>query len=367
MNFDLTDEQQAIQELTAQVFSGATSPETVEAVERSADRFDRDLWAKLAETGLLGVAVPEAHGGLGFGSLETALVLEGHGRSSSPMPLLETIVAARAIAAHGSAEQQGALLSGVADGSIVLSIALEDWGANDPSRSGVTASLNGDQVTLSGSKPGVAGTADAAAIVVSVDTGSGLAFALVDPKADGVSLTTDESTAWSLDATLNFDGTTIGADALFGDADAVDWAVQQAQVGNAAYVLGACEQAIATTVEHANSREQFGKPLAQNQAYTQRLASAAIDVDCIRVSVVQAAWLLDEGLPAGDEVLMAAWWASDAGLRVVHTTQHLHGGMGADITYPVHRHFLGVKQRAITLGCASSHLARLGARIAVAG
>ena len=95
-----------------------------------------------------------------------------------------------------------------------------------------------------------------------------------------------------------------------------------------------------------------------------RAADAYIDTEAIRVTTWQAAWRLDSGLPATEAVAVAHWWASEAGQRVVHATQHLHGGMGADISYPIHRYFLWGKQIELMLQGPSAELARLGSVLA---
>jgi 3-oxocholest-4-en-26-oyl-CoA dehydrogenase beta subunit len=95
-----------------------------------------------------------------------------------------------------------------------------------------------------------------------------------------------------------------------------------------------------------------------------RAADAAIDTEAIRVTTWQAAWRLDNGLDAGRAVTVASWFAAESGQRVVHATQHLHGGMGADISYPIHRYFLWGKQNELLLGSPSAQLARLGRQVA---
>ena len=124
--------------------------------------------------------------------------------------------------------------------------------------------------------------------------------------------------------------------------------------------IGVCEAATAQAAEYTSNRQQFGKPLSTFQGVQLRAADAFIDTEAIRVTTLQAAWKLDEGLDASSDVLVAKWWASEAGQHAVHNTQHLHGGMGADIDYPVHRYFLWGKQIEDTLGGASATLARLG-------
>jgi acyl-CoA dehydrogenase len=95
-----------------------------------------------------------------------------------------------------------------------------------------------------------------------------------------------------------------------------------------------------------------------------RAADAAIDTESIRVTMWQAAWRLDNGLDADLAVTVASWFAAEAGQRAVFATQHLHGGMGADISYPIHRYFLWGKQIELLLGAPSSQLARLGGQLA---
>lgn len=89
-----------------------------------------------------------------------------------------------------------------------------------------------------------------------------------------------------------------------------------------------------------------------------------MDTEAIRVTAYEAAWRRDEGLAYATHALTAAWWASEAGQRVVHAGQHLHGGTGADLEHPVHRHFLWGRQLDAYLGCGSEVLQELGELIA---
>jgi 3-oxocholest-4-en-26-oyl-CoA dehydrogenase beta subunit len=127
-----------------------------------------------------------------------------------------------------------------------------------------------------------------------------------------------------------------------------------------------CTEALRQAAEYTNQREQFERPLATFQGAQIRAADAYIDTEAIRVTTQQAAWKMDAGRDASADVLVAKWWASEAGQHAVHNTQHLHGGMGADIDYPVHRYFLWGKQIEDTLGGASATLARLGSVLATA-
>jgi acyl-CoA dehydrogenase len=123
------------------------------------------------------------------------------------------------------------------------------------------------------------------------------------------------------------------------------------------------EAAVTQTAAYLNTREQFGRPLSTFQGTMLRTADAAIDTESIRVTLWQAAWRLDNGLDADRAVTVASWFASEAGQRAVFATQHLHGGMGADIGYPIHRYFLWGKQIELLLGSPSAQLARLGRQV----
>ncbi|MGW2403525.1 acyl-CoA dehydrogenase family protein [Streptomyces sp. NPDC001739] len=133
-----------------------------------------------------------------------------------------------------------------------------------------------------------------------------------------------------------------------------------ARIAFAALQAGVCAGALARTVAHTTTREQFGRPLSTNQAVLLRTADAYMDTEAIRVTTYEAAWRHDEGLPYDGQALTAAWWASEAGRRVVHTGQHLHGGIGADLCHPVHRHFLWGRQLDAHLGCGAELLEELG-------
>ena len=116
--------------------------------------------------------------------------------------------------------------------------------------------------------------------------------------------------------------------------------------------------------EYTKTREQFGKPIATFQAVGQRAADAYVDAEAIRLTAWQAAWRLSAGLPATAELAVAKFWAADGGQRVVHAAVHLHGGVGVDRDYPLHRYFLLTRQIELTLGGAHESLQRLGAVLA---
>jgi alkylation response protein AidB-like acyl-CoA dehydrogenase len=144
----------------------------------------------------------------------------------------------------------------------------------------------------------------------------------------------------------------------------LDWLLDRAVAGVAATALGVSGRALKLSAEYTTSRVQFGRPIATFQAVGHRLADAYVDVEAMRLTTLQAVWLLDSGLDARTEVAVAKWWAAEGGHRVAHAAQHVHGGVGVDVEYPLSRYFRWSKQLEMTLGAATAQLLRLGAQLA---
>jgi acyl-CoA dehydrogenase len=373
MDFSFTEEQQALRDLAAQIFADKATVERIVEIERQTDdRIDRSLWAALAEAQLLGVAIPEQFGGLGFTMLELTFVLEQQGQFVAPVPLLPTLVlAAPAIVEFGNAHQRDRWLRAVVRGDAVLTAAFAERGANNVRRSSVRAVPVVGGWALSGNKIAVPAGHVADAILVPAETDEGLTVFIVDPNAPGLRRTRQETTARDVQCSMSLSDVFVSDDDVLGTvgqgAAIAAWSIDRADIAGAAIAVGCCETALALTAKYVSEREQFGRPLSTNQGVAIRAADAYIDIDCMRVTMWQAAWRVAEGLPAREEIDIAKYWSAEGGQRVVHATQHLHGGMGADIDYPVHRYFLWGKQIEDTLGGASATLAHLGARIAHAG
>jgi alkylation response protein AidB-like acyl-CoA dehydrogenase len=147
-------------------------------------------------------------------------------------------------------------------------------------------------------------------------------------------------------------------------APVLEGMLQIARTGLAAIALGVAEEATRRAAAHLNERHQFGHPLSTFQGAKMRAADAWIDTEAMRVTLWEAAWRIDTDRPAAEAVAVAKWWASEAGQRVVHASQHLHGGIGADISYPIHRYFLWGKQIELMLGSPPAELDALGGILA---
>jgi acyl-CoA dehydrogenase len=170
-------------------------------------------------------------------------------------------------------------------------------------------------------------------------------------------------------ARVSFSDVELGPDRLIGDVgeDVVAWLLARATVGLCALQLGVAERALELTAEYARNRQQFGRAIGAFQAVAQRLADAYIDVEAIRLTMWQAAWRLEVGLPCDAELATAKFWAAEGGHRVAHTTVHVHGGVGIDVSHPAHRYFAAAKRNEFALGAATAQLRRLGSVLAADG
>ena len=366
MDFSLTEEQVAVRDLAEQIFQGSAPVERVKEIEAGEERVDRDLWRALADANLLGISLPERVGGSGLGAIEACLVLEQQGRVVAPVPYWATVMcAALPIAAHGSDAQVERWLPGVVRGDTFLTSALAEPGVNDALHPLVRAKQTASGWVLEGVKPSVPAAHIAHAMLVPATTDAGPAVFLVEAGSRGLAMEIAETTDRSLVAHLTLEG--VEAEVVGNERDGarvLQSVHDLALLGLCAVQIGVCEAATAQAAEYTSHREQFGKPLSTFQGVQLRAADAYIDTEAIRVTTMQAAWKLDRDLPASSDVLVAKWWAAEAGQHAVHNTQHLHGGMGADIDYPIHRYFLWGKQIEDTLGGASVTLARLGTVLA---
>ncbi|MEU3461380.1 acyl-CoA dehydrogenase family protein [Streptomyces sp. NPDC006733] len=335
MDFTPTEEQSAASGLAAGILDRSTDP--------------LKAWSALCEAGLV-AAVEE------IGLLGLVLLLEEVGRRTSAVPLAATCAyGLLPVGAYGTDEQRARLLPGLRDGSYVATGAF-------PHRS-ARAVASADGPRLTGTFPAVPWLCEATHVLVPATTGTAttgtgtrLFWLPVPAGVEPVATTAP----WAA-GRLVLDGTP--AEPL-GDASAYGQVLARARTAFAGLQAGVCAGSLARAVAYTSVREQFGRPLSTNQAVLLRAADMYMDTEAIRVTAYEAAWRFDNALAADSHALTAAWWASEGGKRVVHAGQHLHGGIGADLEHPVHRHFLWGRQLDAYLGGGAEVLAELGALLA---
>jgi len=355
MDFSFSETQTELAGLTRKILAGRDAPER--------------QWADLASAGVLAAALPESLGGAGLGLLEQCSVLIELGRAASPLPYLASVVlGAGALAEFGSSAQRRRWAAPAGGGAAALTVALAEEDGDDPSSPSTRAERAGSGWRLTGVKTVVPAAGGADLMLVPATGPDGVRVFLVEPSDDGVSVQPQALTDGADAGRLVLDGVALDSGRVLGDpaggAEVAAWLVARGTVGVCAFQAGLLERALELTVEYARSREQFGRPIGSFQAVAQRLADAYIDVEAVGLTMWQAAWLLAAGRPGDPEVdaavASAKFWAADGGHRVAHTSVHVHGGMGIDTSYPLHRYFVAASQAEFTLGGATAQLRRLG-------
>jgi alkylation response protein AidB-like acyl-CoA dehydrogenase len=356
VDFDFTPEQDDAAELARQILVDRATNARQQEVERGGDRFDRALWGDLASAGLLSLAIPEAYGGAGLGLIELCRVLVEVGRTVAPVPLAVHGPAALAMAELGSDEQRARWLPGAATGEHLLTAAVAEELVHLPDHPDTTwadGRLEGSKVLV---RAGAA--ADAFLVTASLGSGgSGTGVFLVEAGAPGLTLVEQHVSDGDLVVRLDLAG--VPAERV-GGGEAATRLAHLLVVAAVAEQLGVTEGALALTASYARTREQFGRPIGTFQAVSQRLADGYIDVLGQTLTLWQAAWRLQEGLPAEVEVATAKLWAADAGHRLAHTTVHVHGGVGIDLDGEAHRYFTTAKRFEFLYGGATEQALRVG-------
>lgn len=337
MDYSLTEDQAAIAELADKIFRQQVT-DTAQAAY--SDSFNADLWQTLAQAGLTGLGLAEQQGGSAMGFIAQCLVVQTQGAVLAQVPLAETLLAAQALEAGGVSEG----LTKVASGDAWLSLSL-----------GEGLSLEGD--TLQGELNLVPWAEGALYLVVQ----AGERLLAFEPAQSAVEFVPQRVSngrpTWRV--------LVKGAQALdLGGPEAIATLQQRQQVMTAALQLGVAQEALHRTAAYTTERKQFGKPIAAFQAVAHRAADGYMDIEALRGVVDSAMWRLEEGLDATLQAGAARWWAAETSHRVSHTAQHLHGGIGADLQYPIHRYFLWSKQLEFDLGGAAHQLAAMGRHLA---
>ena len=371
MDFSFDDEWLDLAELTRTILADHVTPARLAEIEATGDRFDRALWTDLATAGVLSAALPESVGGSGLGLLAQCAVLVELGRTVAPVPYLWSIVqAASAIAEFGTDAQRASWAVPAAAGTVLPTVALSEEVGDDPGRPTAFAERASASAPwrLHGTKVAVPAGPVADLFLVPAETSGGLTVFLVTPKDSGVTVRRQEIVDGDAEALLELDNVSLGEDRVLGDAgggaEVVDRLVAYGTVGLCALQAGVAAESLQMTAKYATGRVQFERPIATFQAVGQRLADCYIDAEAIRLTLWQAAWRLSKNVPAHNEIATAKFWAADGGHRIAHAAVHIHGGVGIDVDYPLHRYFVASKRIEFSLGGATTQLRRIGAALA---
>jgi alkylation response protein AidB-like acyl-CoA dehydrogenase len=353
MNFDFTDDQQAIKRTARDFLQARYKPELVRQLAESEQGFTDEQWAAVAELGWPGVMVDEEHGGLGLGAVELIVIQEELGYALAPTPLLSTVAGGLLIAAAGSAEQKERWLEPLAAGQARAAVATWDEGAGVSPAASEAVLSDG---TLTATKIAVADAAGADVLVVS---GHRSQF-LVEAGKPGLELTPEPS----LDPTrkhyrVSFESTP--AEAMSeGTVEAVSHAYAVIVAALAAENVGVGQRTMEMAVEYAKNRKQFDRPIGAYQAVSHRCAQMLLEVEGARSLTYGAAWALDhDPQTALRAASMAKAYAGDAGFRVSASALQVHGGIGFTWEHDLHFFLKRAKANAHAFGDSRWHRERV--------
>jgi alkylation response protein AidB-like acyl-CoA dehydrogenase len=363
MNFGFTEEQELLRQQVRRFMQDACPMSRVRALMQTASGFDADLWKQLSDLGLLGLTVPEDHGGLGLKWVDLTVVLEETARGLSPLPILSHALATAGVLRCASPAQRAEWLPAMAAGRITCTIALYDepnW--ISPDAITLTGTRVDGGVRLSGTKPFVADALAADYLLLAYREDNGLGLAAIS--RDQVTIKAQPG----MDRTkptgsVALDGVVVG-DAMLLPLTAADlaWLTDVGAVGVTAEMVGAAEAALALTSDYARTRIQFGKPIGQYQGVKHRLADIFVDVESFKSLLYYAAWCVDDA-PAelARAISLAKGYASDAFARIGIDGVGLHGAIGFTAEYDVQLYLKRSKWARPMYGDSDWHLDRVAA------
>ena len=365
MDLGLNEAQQMLKN-SAQEFLEAECPDTyVREMEEDENGYTSEMWQKLAEQGWLGLIIPEKYGGVELEFQDLAILLEEMGRYMLPGPYFSNVVlGGRSIMDSGTEEQKQEYLPRLAEGQIIVTLALnEPSGRWDAEGIQLSATENGDDYTLNGTKLFVPNAHVSDYIVVAARTGSGendISLFIVSSQTNGVNQTLLKTIASDRQSEVSFDNVSVSSSSLLGEKNqgwkTIEKVLKWGAVGKCAEMSGGGQSVLDMTVEYAKQRTQFGRPIGTFQAIQHHCANMATDVEGAKFITYQAAWMLSEGLPADREVAMAKAWVSDSYKRVCALGHQSHGAIGFTKEHNMQLYSRRAKAAELAFGDSDLHL-----------
>jgi alkylation response protein AidB-like acyl-CoA dehydrogenase len=357
LDLEFSPEQDMLRETVRKVCATASPLSVVRELEDDPVGYSTDLWKQMAELDLVGLLLPEEHGGSGMSALEGVVLYEELGRALAPTPhFASAVLCGGALARAGAAEQQARWLGPIARGeAIVTPVWFEPENSCGPTGIEMRAEPDGGGFRLTGTKRHVPFASSATAMVVLARTGDGpqdVDLFLVDPASDGVTLRQQFTVASDTQYEVTFDNVRIGPDARVGAASS-GWATWDAVMHDGCILLGAqamggAQQALDITVQYAKDREQFQKPLGAFQAIAHYLSDAVTAVDGGTTLVHEAAWARAEGRSVETLAPMAKLFACGTYRDVTAMAQQVFGGIGFTVDFDIQLYFRRAKQLQVS-------------------
>jgi butyryl-CoA dehydrogenase len=371
VNFQLSEDQQLVQKMARDFATAEVLPKAA-AIDKE-HRHPAELVARMAELGLLGIAIPESHGGSGFDHVSYALAVEEVSRACASTGVIMSVnnsLACDPIYRFGTQAQQREFLPSLASGKKLGCFGLsEPEAGSDSAAQRTTAERSADGWVINGIKNWITNgpIADVCILFAMTDRSAGhrgiSGFILpMDSKGvrcgapdDKLGIRGSKSCQIFLDDVRLPEGSLLGE--IGGGFKVAMSTLDGGRIGIAAQAVGIARAALEDSLAYAKDRRAFGKPIAQHQAIQWKLADMATEIDAARLLVLRAAWLKDQKAPYAKEAAMAKLFASDIANRAAREGIQIFGGNGYVTEFPVERHFRDAKITEIYEG--TSEIQRL--------
>jgi pimeloyl-CoA dehydrogenase small subunit len=378
MDFGLTEEQRLLRDSVDRLLADHYGFAARRGYLAGPEGHSKAMWERYAELGLLGLPFAEEHGGFGGGAIETMLAMEAFGRVLALEPYLATVVlCGTALRLAGSEAQQSAILPQIAEGRTTLAFAHGERQARYDLTDVLTTAKAKDSGgwVLDGAKSVVAHGDNADRLIVSArssgerDDPNGISLFLVDASANGVARRSYPMRDGTRAAEISVSGVEVDADDLLGEPGGalpiIERVVEAGIAAVAAEAVGAMAAMHALTLEYLKTRQQFGKPIGQNQALQHRSAEMLIALEQGRSMAMLAAMMVDDADPheRAHNISMAKVGVGQAARFVSQNAIQLHGGIGMTDEYAVGHYFRRCMVIEHLFGDTAHHLSRIADRV----
>lgn len=370
MDFNFTDEQNMLRE-SARGFCEKMSPmDFVLEMEKDEKGYTPELWNAMAELGWMGLIIPEEYGGIGLGFLDLIVLLEEMGRMCVPGPYFSTVICgALAIMNAGNEDQKKEYLPRIADGELVLSLALTEPGMTryNPAHISVSASKDGDSYVINGTKLFVNDAHAADYIICAARTGGvindidGITLLIIDAKAPGITINTLKTLGGDKQSEVVFENVKVPAIQVLGEVGAawpvIEKILQYAAVGKCAEMAGGAMRVLELALNYCHQRVQFGKPIGMFQAVQHLCANMAIYLNGSKFITYKTSWMLDEGTPCMAQVAATKAWVSQAYKKFVILGHQVFAGTGFMVEHEMPMYSRRARAAELAFGDVNYHCA----------
>lgn len=357
MDFNLTDDQRAFADSAQALFADYCADDALREFDLSGKPYMQSLWTQCVEAGLHTILVPEDGGGLGLGLTDLMPVLEQQGRALALVPLWETQLGAALIARFGSAALREQIVAPLVEGASLLAVSIAGAAASR----GPALQLKRDDEgwSLDGFAAAVPLAEQSRWVLLPARHDGAPRLVVLAVDSIGVTRTAGVSQHHLAVADLKFDNIALRDDAVLAKG-ALEWLEPRAIACLAALQLGVTAAQLARTVEYVSERKQFDRAIGSFQLVAGQMADGHIALETLRSALWQLVYRLDAGLGAQPQALGVRAQACEIAQRTGHMAQHVHGGMGVDVTFHIHRYLFWSRALANASGNSEYTLARLG-------